>query len=206
MAATAVDAAIQSFLSLPAAIAAIYNAVGDRRIARSDFGFAIVDWTSYMVSIEPYIRRGLGYQDIELQARRILDLCAWLGYWLYSIGFRQSCAVAKRLTIQSLRFPYLWLNKKCRRFEAKLELIKSEGERLKETLNGYGAGQAHAPQLQSQDENRPVMAGISTAPLSSKDCLTGYHAHWQLTSAIGVGMLHESTNNLSSVSTRLLKS
>lgn len=133
----AVDVAVRSFLSLPTAIATIYCAVGDRRIARSDFGFAIVDWASYMVSIEPYIRRGLALRDIELQARRILDLCAWLGHWLYSIGFRQSRAVAKKHTIRSLRFPYLWLSKKYARFEVKLESIKAEGERLKQILIEY---------------------------------------------------------------------
>ncbi|WEW59934.1 hypothetical protein PRK78_005416 [Emydomyces testavorans] len=183
----AIDAAIQSFLSLPAAIAAIYGAVGDRRIARSDFGFAIVDWTSYMVSIEPYIRRGLGYRDIELQARRILDLCAWLGWWLYSIGFRQSHAVAKKHTIRSLQFPCFWLNKKYKRFEVKLDLIKGEGERLKQTLLVYTAGQPRVYQIQSPVEDQPLPPCDSTPPVSS------------------LKMINESAKNLNSVSTCLLK-
>ncbi|EFW14058.1 conserved hypothetical protein [Coccidioides posadasii str. Silveira] len=183
----ALDLAMQSFLALPAAIAAIYNAVGDRRIARSDFGFSIVDWMSYMVSIEPYIRRGLGCQDIELQARRILDLCAWLGRWLYSIGFRQSRALAKRYTLRGLRFPYLWLSKKYQHFDTKLKLIKSEGEQLKRSLDACPAGQTHASLIRSQSEDQSLTPD-APAPSASR-----------------IRMINESANNLNSISIRLLK-
>ncbi|QVM09384.1 hypothetical protein D8B26_004044 [Coccidioides posadasii str. Silveira] len=202
----ALDLAMQSFLALPAAIAAIYNAVGDRRIARSDFGFSIVDWMSYMVSIEPYIRRGLGCQDIELQARRILDLCAWLGRWLYSIGFRQSRALAKRYTLRGLRFPYLWLSKKYQHFDTKLKLIKSEGEQLKRSLDACPAGQTHASLIRSQSEDQSLTPDAPAPSASSKELLTLHpYLKRQLMLYLGIRMINESANNLNSISIRLLK-
>ncbi|KAI1934598.1 hypothetical protein LOZ58_004632 [Ophidiomyces ophidiicola] len=182
---SAIDAAIQSFSSLPAAIAAIYSAVGDRKIARSDFGFAIVDWASYMVSIEPYVRRALEFPDIGLQAQRVLDLCVWLGHWLYSIGFRQSRATAKLPTLQGLRFPYFWLDKKYQRFEAKLQLIKVEGEQLKQSVSSLMESPLRLSLHQKLDQDTPLLPE-EPSPVPN------------------LQTIHETANKLDSVSTRLL--
>ena len=105
------DAAIASFVNLATLVGNIYQAVGFRKIAKSDFGWAIDDWRSYMVTSTPAITTGLNNPPTAIQAQRVLELNAKLGDWLAANGFRQSFAASGKFSIAHWRLPHFWLAK-----------------------------------------------------------------------------------------------